>query len=77
MTLLELSQDYAYSAELISRRMAQLRRMEKETQDEAERFTLHRRLLDLQPMLRQCRQLHRLTAHYYDRGFYRDERFTV
>ena len=34
-------------------------------------------LLDLEPLLRQCRQLHRLTAHYYDRSYYRDERFTV
>jgi hypothetical protein len=25
-------------------------------------------LTELQPMLRQCRQLARLTAHYYDRS---------
>lgn len=29
---------------------------------------LRRRLTELQPMLRQCRQLARLTAHYYDRS---------
>lgn len=77
MTLLQLSEEYACSAELLSRRIAQLRQQEREARDAEQRFRLHRRILDLQPMLRQCRQLHRLTAHYYDRSFYRDERFTV
>lgn len=73
MTLLELSQEYAYSAELIARRMAQLRQAE----DEAVRFALHRRILDLDPMLRQCRQVYRLTAHYYDRSYHKDERISL
>lgn len=77
MTLLQLSEEYACSAELLSRRIAQLRELERETEDAQQRFRLHRRILDLQPMLRQCRQLRRLTAHYYDRSYYRDERFTV
>ena len=64
-------------AELLSRRLAQLRQEEREARDESQRFSLHRRILDLEPLLRQCRQLHRLTAHYYDRSYYRDERFTV
>ena len=42
MTLLELSQEYAYSAELIARRMAQLRQAERQAEDEAVRFALHR-----------------------------------
>ena len=29
---------------------------------------LRRRLLELQPLLRQCRQLAQVTAHYYDRS---------
>lgn len=77
MTLLQLSEEYACSAELLSRRIAQLRQLERETEDAQQRFRLHRRILDLQPLLRQCRQLRRLTAHYYDRSYYRDERFTV
>lgn len=77
MTLLQLSEEYACSAELLSRRIAQLRQLEQTAEDEAQRFRLHRRILDLQPLLRQCRQLRRLTAHYYDRSYYRDERFTV
>ena len=61
MTLQELSESYAYSAELLSRRLAQLRQEEREARDESQRFSLHRRILDLEPLLRQCRQLHRLT----------------
>lgn len=77
MTLLQLSEDYASAAELLSGRIALLRQQEKTEEDAERRFMLHRRILDLQPMLRQCRQLHQLTAHYYERGFYRDERFTL
>lgn len=57
MTLQELSESYAYSAELLSRRLAQLRQEEREARDESQRFSLHRRILDLEPLLRQCRQL--------------------
>lgn len=77
MTLRELSENYAYSAELLSRRLSQLRQEEREARDESRRQSLHRRILDLEPLLWQCRRLHRLTAHYYDRSYYRDERFTV
>lgn len=55
MTLQELSESYAYSAELLSRRLAQLRQEEREARDESQRFSLHRRILDLEPLLRQCR----------------------
>ena len=77
MTLLQLSQGYVYSAELLSRRIAQLRREEAAAEGEDERFMLHRRILDLQPMLQQCRHIQRLAAGYYDRSYYRDERYTV
>ena len=51
MTLQELSESYAYSAELLSRRLAQLRQEEREARDESQRFSLHRRILDLEPLL--------------------------
>ncbi len=77
MTLSQLSESYAYSADLLSRRLAQLRQEQRETRDPDRRFALRRRELALMPLLRQCRQLRQLTAHYYDRSYYRDERFTV
>lgn len=57
MTLWQLSQEYARSADLIAGRMARLRQEEAETGDEAQRLVLLCRIRELQPLLRQCRQL--------------------
>lgn len=77
MTLLQLSESYAYSADLLSRRLTLLRRELREEMDPDRRFALRRRELELKPLLQQCRQLRHLTAHYYDRSYHKDERFTV
>lgn len=68
MKLAELSPLYEDSAQRIQRRMEQLR-LDLRTADNPDSARqLRRRLTELQPMLRQCRQLARLTAHYYDRS---------
>ena len=77
MTLLELSEQYAHSAHLLRMRIHTLRQMERTAEDEETRKRLHRRIADLQPMLSQCRQLQQLTAHYYERSFHRNERYTL
>lgn len=77
MTLWQLSQEYACSADLIAGRMARLRQEEAETGDEAQRLVLRRRIRELRPLLRQCRQLQRLTERYYDRSYYRDEAYRI
>ncbi len=77
MTLQQLSADYAYSAELLSRRLSQLRQEQRLTGDPARRAALRRREMELTPLLTQCRSLWRLTAHYYDRSYHKDERFTL
>lgn len=77
MTLLELSQQYAHSAHLLRMRIRQLRQMAQTAEDEETRQQLRRRIADLQPMLSQCRQLQLLTAHYYERSFHRNERYTL
>lgn len=77
MTLWQLSQEYARSADLIAGRVARLRQEEAETGDEAQRLVLRRRIMELRPLLRQCRQLQRLTEHYYDRSYYRDEAYRI
>ena len=38
---------------------------------------LERRIAALRPLLRECRQLQRLTAHYYDRSYCRDQRYRI
>lgn len=77
MTLSELSVEYGKSAELISRRLRVLREAERRCTDETRRQQLHRRILDLKPLQQQCRDLQKLTAHYYDRSFYHDERYCL
>lgn len=77
MTLLELSQQYAHSAHLLRMRIRTLRQMARAAQDEETRQQLRRRIADLQPMLSQCHQLQLLTAHYYERSFHRNERYTL
>lgn len=77
MTLLELSEQYAVSAQLLRGRIRQLRQMEKNAEDDQTRQRLHRRIADLQPMLTQCRQIQQLTAHYYERSFHRNGKYTL
>ena len=57
--------------------MTRLRQEEAETGDEAQRLVLRRRIMELRPLLRQCRQLQRLTERYYDRSYYRDEAYRI
>lgn len=77
MTLLELSEQYDYSSQLLRQRITILQKMARETDDEESRHRLCRRIRDLQPLLRQCRQLRDLTAHYYERSFHRNENYTL
>ena len=77
MTLREMSQEYAASAELIRQRMRLLRRELDQQEDPEQIFLLKRRIIALTPMLTQMNELAELTAHYYDKGYYRNERYTV
>ena len=77
MTLLQISQDYEASAKLLQDRMRLLRRQLTQTQDPEEAWQLRRRMAQLTPLLTQMNELAQLTAHYYDRGYYRNERYTM
>ena len=77
MTLLELSTQYDCSAQLLRRRIGELRLAARQADDPAAQQALLRRIADLQPMLYQCRQLRDLTAHYYERSFHRNENYTL
>ena len=68
MKLAEMSPLYEDSARRIQTRMEELRLRLRTTDDPGSAQRLRRRLTELQPMLRQCRQLAQLTAHYYDRS---------
>lgn len=76
MTLHELSFEYEKSAGLIRQRMSELRQAEKATADAKERRRIHRRILELDPLLREAGELTVLTRHYYERSHYRNEKYS-
>ena len=77
MTLVQLSRAYEESARLLKDRMRLLRQQLHQTDDPDEKWHLQRRIAELTPILTQMNELAELTAHYYDRGFWRDEKYTV
>ncbi len=77
MTMQELSEGYRQSAELLRQRLRWLRRQEKLTDDPALLFQLSRRKAVLTQMLTEMNELAALTAHYYDRGYTRNAKYTL
>ena len=58
-------------------RLRELRKALANAQDPEEIFRLKRRIAELTPMLTQMNELAELTAHYYERGYYRSEKYTL
>ena len=77
MTLEELSRCYEEAAVPLRARLRLLRQMLAQTEDPEEIWHIKRRIAELTPMLTQMNELAELTAHYYDRGYYRSEKYTV
>lgn len=77
MTLAELSRAYEASALLLRRRLRLLRQKLAQSQDPEEIWQLKRRIAELTPILTQMNELTELTAHYYDRGYWRNEKYIV
>lgn len=77
MTLVELSQGYEDSAKLLRARLHFLRQELAKATDKEEIWHLKRRIAELTPMLTQMNELAELTAHYYERGYYRSDKYTI
>ena len=77
MTLAELSKDYEAAAVPLRARLRELRRLLAAETDPEAVWHLQRRIAELTPMLTQMNELAELTAHYYDRGYYRSEKYTL
>lgn len=77
MTLKELSGTYRDAAALLERRIKVLQLEAARSDDPEEIWRLRRRVAELKPMLQQTRELAELTEHYYDRGYWRSEKYTV
>ena len=77
MTLKEIAKDYEAAAVPLRKRLRELRQALKTTDDPDEIWHLKRRIAELTPMLTQMNELADLTAHYYERGYYRSEKYTL
>jgi len=77
MTLQELSADYEAAAVPLRARLSLLRKLLAQAADPEEIWHLQRRIAELTPMLTQMNELAELTAHYYDKGYYRSEKYTI
>lgn len=77
MTLAEMSGQYEQAAALLRARLRLLRQLELQAQDPEEIWHIHRRITELTPMLTQMNELAELTKRYYERGYYRNEKYTL
>lgn len=77
MPLTQLSLSYRQSAQLLRNRLQELRTALDQTQDPDEVFQLRYRIGRLAPILTEMNELAELTAHYYDRGYWRSEKYTL
>ena len=77
MRLAELSEGYLLSAALVRDKMRLLRACLKTAETPEARASLRHQLSLLSPILTQCYELAELTAHYYERSFYRNEKYCL
>jgi len=77
MTLYQLSHQYEQEARVVAGRIRSLQEALLNSCDDEESEQLRQRILALQPILQQNRELARLTRHYYDRGYRRNAHFTL
>lgn len=77
MTMEELSQLYRESAQLLQERLWELRIERVGMQDPERLWQINRRIAELTPMLTEMNELAELTKHYYDKGYWRNEKYTV
>ncbi len=75
MTMLEMSITYRAGAEVLRLRIRELRQARQRQSDPEEIFRLTRRIAELEPLLREARDLAAVTAHYYERGYHKDEKY--
>lgn len=77
MTLQEMSREYEVSAKLLSAKLRVLRTRLRQSSDPEECWQLRQRIAVLAEVLTQTKELSRLMAHYYERGFWRNEKYTL
>lgn len=77
MRLEELSEGYRQAALPLREKLRLLRQALKAEDDALRRAALRHEIALLSGIMTQCRELAELTAHYYERGFWRNEKYTL
>ncbi len=77
MKLHELSEGYLHTARLLKAHLKMLRAACAKETDPQKRAALRTRMSALGEILTQCNDLAELTAHYYERGFTRNGKYTL
>ena len=77
MTLRQISQEYRLAQAPIRERLRLLQQQEKTEKDPQKLFWIRRRKQMLSTMLQELRDLAELTEHYYERGYYRNEKYRL
>ncbi|MEA4942094.1 hypothetical protein SDC9_140817 [bioreactor metagenome] len=75
MMLMELSITYRTSAQMLRQRIGELREERRGRTDPEEIRRLTRRIVELEPLLREARELAVVTARYYDREYHKNEKY--
>lgn len=75
MKLVEMSVTYRVGAEALRQRIWELKQTRQRQSDPEEIFRLTRRIAELEPLLREARELTAVTAHYYEKGYHKDEKY--
>lgn len=77
MKLCEMSYVYREDYLRFKARIKDLKEQTKTAETKTERHILQRRIAELKVLAQQSRELAELTLHYYERGYRRDERYTL
>ena len=77
MRLETLSEGYRQAAIPLREKLRQLRQALKTEDDALRRASLRHEIALLSGIMTQCLELAELTAHYYERGFWRNEKYTL
>lgn len=77
MKLAALSEGYCQAALPLRDKLRLLRRELKLADDPQRRAALRHEIALLSGIMTQCRELAELTAHYYERGYWRNEKYTL
>lgn len=77
MRLCDLAPGYQAAAERLQRHARAARQELRCCDDPQRRADLRCEIHALGRMIAQCHELAELTAHYYERNYYRDEKYTL